>query len=98
MKDIEKPIPDALEKVKSLTGFYYRPNEKAQSFGYKDKREVGVSAQAVERILPEVVTDAAIDPEYKTVDYARLVPLLIEAIKDLSEELQTLKKDIKENK
>ena len=98
LKDIEKPIPDALEKVKSLTGFYYRPNEKAQSFGYKDKREVGVSAQAVERILPEVVTDAAIDPEYKTVDYARLVPLLIEAIKDLSEELQTLKKDIKENK
>lgn len=82
-------IPNALEKVLSLNGFYYNPNEIAQNFGYKNRREVGVSAQEVERILPEIVTEAPIDPEYKTIWYDRLIPLLIEAIKELAYKVES---------
>lgn len=76
-------IPNALAKVKTLNGFYYEANELAQSYGYEKKLEVGVSAQQVQAILPEVVAPAPIDENYLTVRYERLVPLLIEAIKEL---------------
>jgi hypothetical protein len=102
LKDIEQNIPDAINKVKSLDGFYYKPNAIAQKFGYKEKREVGVSAQSVEAILPEIVTEAPIGHGYKTVDYSKLVPLLVEAIKEqqtqieaLTSEINTLKEMIK---
>ena len=84
-------IENALEKVDQLEGFYYEANEVAQKLGYKAKREVGVSAQAVQRVLPEIVTDAPINANYLTIDYERLVPLLIEAIKELKGEVETLK-------
>jgi hypothetical protein len=84
-------IENALEKVDQLEGFYYEANEVAQKLGYKAKREVGVSAQAVQRVLPEIVTDAPISANYLTIDYERLVPLLIEAIKELKGEVETLK-------
>ncbi len=87
-------IENALDKVDQLEGFYYEANEVAQKLGYKAKREVGVSAQAVQRVLPEIVTDAPIDARYLTIDYERLVPLLIEAIKELTVEVKTLKSKV----
>lgn len=84
-------IENALQKLLTLNGFYYEANETAQAFGYEKKREVGVSAQEVERILPEVVTEAPIDKNFKTVYYERIMPLVIEAIKELYEELQKIK-------
>ena len=92
LKDRGDNIANALDKVQSLNGFHYTANETAQKFGYKAHPQVGVSAQEVEAILPEVVKDAAIGHGYKTVDYAKLVPLLIEAIKELKAEVETLKK------
>jgi hypothetical protein len=86
-------IPNALEKVQTLNGFYYEVNELAQSYGYEKKLEVGVSAQQVQAIMPEVVAPAPIDEKYLTVRYERLVPLLIEAIKELKAEVDELKKD-----
>jgi hypothetical protein len=83
-------ITDALKKVNQLNGFYYQANELAQSLGYKPTMEVGVSAQEVEQILPQIVKPAPIDQQYKTVDYSRLVPLLIEAVKELSQKLSKL--------
>ena len=70
----------------------------------KDEKQVGVSAQSVEKVLPEVVSLAHFDyktaedgtvssksgENYKTVDYARLVPLLIESIKELNAKVKTL--------
>ena len=83
-------IDNALDKVSSLTGFYYEANETAQSLGYEPVREVGVSAQDVQAILPEIVAPAPIDPQYLTVRYERLVPLLIEAIKELTNRVKEL--------
>ena len=86
LKDFEGPIDSALDKVKKLTGYYFKENDLARSFGYdNDKRQVGVSAQEVESVLPEVVTEAPFNAEYKSVWYEKLVPLLIEAIKELDD-------------
>ncbi len=83
-------IPDALAKVLTLNGFYYEANELAQSYGYEKKLEVGVSAQQVQAVQPEVVAPAPIDENYLTVRYERLVPLLIEAIKELNAKVTAL--------
>jgi Chaperone of endosialidase len=83
-------IQNALDKVSSLTGFYYEANETAQALGYKPIREVGISAQDVQAILPEIVAPAPIDEKYLTVRYERLVPLLIEAIKELTDRVREL--------
>lgn len=84
-------IENALEKVVGLSGFYYEPNEVAQALGYEVKKQVGVSAQSVQAIMPEVVKPAPIDEQYLTVQYEKLVPLLIEAIKELKAEVDALK-------
>ena len=55
---------------------------------YKDKIQVGVSAQEVEKVLPEAVTEAPISDEYMSVQYEKLVPLLIEAIKELNDKIK----------
>jgi hypothetical protein len=88
-------IEDALAKIRTLSGFYYVPNETAQDLGYEAVRDVGVSAQQVQAVQPEVVAPAPIDEKYLTVRYDRLVPLLIEAIKELDGELQSIKQQLK---
>ena len=84
-------IPNALNKVLSLNGFYFEANETAQALGYTKKKEVGVSAQEVEAVLPEIIAPAPIDNKYKTLDYSKLVPLLIEAIKEQQSQIEELK-------
>jgi hypothetical protein len=78
--------------VCSLDGFYYEANETAQALGYQPVREVGLSAQSVQKVLPEVIAPAPIDPQYLTMHYERVVPLLVEAIKELRAEISALKK------
>jgi hypothetical protein len=84
-------VVGALDKVATLDAFYYEANELAQSLGYEPVREVGISAQQVQAVLPEVVVPAPIDDKYLTVRYERLVPLLIGAIKELKAEIEILK-------
>jgi hypothetical protein len=88
-------IENALDKVDTLSGFYYEANETAQALGYEAVREVGVSAQEIQAVLPEIVAPAPIDDQYLTVRYERLAPLLIEAIKELRQEVNALKEQIK---
>ena len=88
-------IENALDKVSAISGFFYEPNKTAQDLGYEVKREVGVSAQEVQAILPEVVVPAPIDNQYLTVHYEKLIPLLIEAIKELRAEVEEIKGQIK---
>ena len=106
LKERTGTINDALSKVCQIETFYYKENDLAKSFGYNNgETQVGVSAQSVEKVMPEVVHLAPFDyetaedgtissksgEEYKTVDYARLVPLLIESIKELKSEIDELK-------
>ena len=85
-------INGALAKVMTLNGFHYEANETAQALGYTVKPEVGLSAQEVQAVLPEVVVPAPIDEKYLTIHYERIIPLLVEAIKELKAEVESLKK------
>jgi hypothetical protein len=101
LKNFEGNIDNALDKVTALNGYYYTGNDRAKELGFEgDHRQVGVSAQEVMAVMPEVVQDAPINNksdeeglDYKTVQYERLVPLLIEAIKELKQEINSLKGD-----
>jgi aryl-phospho-beta-D-glucosidase BglC (GH1 family) len=84
-------IENALDMIDQLTGFYYEANDLAVSLGYEKIKEVGLSAQDVEKILPEVTAPAPIDPKYLTVRYERIIPLLVEGIKELRKEITSLK-------
>ena len=97
LKDRYSNIPNAVEKVKSLNGFYYEPNITAQDLGYQKEMHVGVSAQEVNAIMPEVVAPAPIDNKYMTVKYDRLIPLLIEAIKEQQIQIDELKAQLKKD-
>jgi hypothetical protein len=105
LKDVLGPIVDALAAVNTLSGVRYKANAVAGSFGYNTERvEVGVLAQEVAAVLPEVVVPAPFDiaqaddgtefslsgQGYLTVHYERIVPLLIEAIKELSAKVAVL--------
>jgi hypothetical protein len=89
-------IEGALDLVGRLNGFYYEANQTAVDLGYEVKREVGVSAQEVEAIMPEIVAPAPIDDRYLTVRYERLAPLLIEAIKELKDKVESLEAQLRE--
>ena len=84
-----KTIPNALEKVNNLRGVtFVRTDE-----GSSDKRMMGVIAQEVKDIVPEVVTKKESDGHY-AVSYGNMVGLLIESIKELTAEVESLKKQI----
>jgi hypothetical protein len=85
------PIVDPLAKIKSLTGFYFEPNQTAMDLGYEKKTDVGISAQDVHAIFPEIIAPAPIDSKYMTVRYEKLIPLLIEAIKDQQLQIEHLR-------
>jgi hypothetical protein len=90
-------IDNAVEKVCSLNGFIYKFNDTAKDLGFDtEKREVGLSAQEVEKVLPEVIKPAPVDNKYKTLDYAKVVPLLVEAIKEQQEQIEDLQKKLEE--
>lgn len=94
LKNFHGKIGNAGEKVAALNGYYFTENEVAKSLGYtNDKMQIGLSAQEVEAVLPEAVAAAPIDDKYLTVKYEKLVPLLIEAIKELQAEVAELKKN-----
>jgi len=80
-QDIET-IKNALTKVETMRGVTYLRN------GVK---EIGVVAQEVERVVPEVVHTQEGEYGYKSVSYGNMVGLLIEAVKELSAEVKELK-------
>jgi hypothetical protein len=85
-------IENALDKVCQIETLLYHANETAVALGYDASiQEVGVTAQSVQKVQPEIVVPAPIDDKYLTVRYEKLVPLLIEAIKELKAEVDALK-------
>ena len=93
LKENIKPLDNALDKVMQISGVEFdwkklTEKEKETIHGNKG-HDVGVIAQEIEEVLPEVVTQR--DNGYKAVKYEKIVPLLIEAIKEQQEEIELLK-------
>ena len=84
LKDNVTPIDDPLAKVLSISGNTYDWNEKSGKEGH----DVGVIAQEVLEVLPEAVRTR--DNGYLAVDYQKIVPLLVEAVKELSAKVKDL--------
>ena len=89
LKDNIKSIDKALDKGNSIQGIEFDWIEKEEVHG-NSGHDIGVIAQEIEEILPDVVTTR--DSGYKAVKYEKIVPLLIEAIKDLSKQVDGLKR------
>jgi len=98
------PIMNPMDKIMSLRGVTFQPNDLAAKYGFEDfSVQLGVLAQDVERVLPELVKPAPFDrhvengeitsrsgENFKTIQYERLVPVLIEAIKELKAQIDDL--------
>ena len=84
LKKNVKTLDNALEKVKQLRGVEYERID-------INKKGIGFIAQEIEKILPEVVSQ---HDDYKTVSYGNVVSILVEAIKELSKEVDNLKTKI----
>ena len=109
LKTIHQNIPDALNKIKSLRGIIYTNNETAISFGFTSHEEqVGVVAQEIQQVLPQAVRLAPFDSKfeagelvsnsgenYLTVQYEKIIPLLIEAMKEQQTQIENLKEEVR---
>jgi len=89
LKDNIQNIDKALDKVNSIQGIEFDWIEKEEVHG-NSGHDIGVIAQEIEKVLPDVVTTR--DNGYKAVKYEKIIPLLIEAIKDLSRQVDGLKR------
>lgn len=85
LKDNISEITEPLYKLSKIRGVYFDWNDLAEKEGLpvKNKHDIGVIAQEVNKILPEVVRNAPFDEKYLTVKYEKITPLLIEANKEL---------------
>ena len=88
LKDNVEPIKFPLDKLGKIGGYTFDWNDKQQIYHGHD---VGVLAQEIEEVLPEAVKDRG--SGYKGVQYDKIIPLLIEGIKELKEKV----KHIEEN-
>jgi hypothetical protein len=109
LKDVKGTIRDALGKLGTLDAVVYTSNDLGVKYGYpKDKQQIGLLAHQVKEVIPEVVERAAFDlgpdntsktgEDYLTIKYDRLVPVLVKAIQELSDELKNVKQQILEMK
>lgn len=110
LKNQTSNIRNPIDLISKLNGFHYIPNEIAQQYGFKKRSDIGLSAQEVQNIFPEIVSLAPFDmardnynnivsksgDNYLTINYEKLAPLFVESIKDLKKELNELKLEIAE--
>ena len=89
LKDNIFPIQDATSKVNKLSGNTFIWNDKSKYSG----SDVGVIAQEVQEIIPSAVKET--EEGYLKVEYTKIVPLLIESIKELSAKVQELEAKVK---
>jgi hypothetical protein len=86
LKDNIKTISNPISKILQIGGYTFNWNEKQDTYKGQD---VGVIAQEIEKVLPEIVEER--ENGYKAVKYEKIVPLLIEAIKDQQKQIDELK-------
>ena len=86
LKDNIQPIENPLEKMDKIGGYTFIWNDKQSTYKGKD---IGVVAQEIQEIMPEIVATRA--NGYLGVKYEKIVPLLIESIKELKKEVEDIK-------
>lgn len=82
-----KEITDPIEKINQISGVEFDWIPDQQNHGFEG-HDIGVIAQEIEAILPEAVTTR--DSGYKAVKYEKIIPLLIEAIKEQNKKIERL--------
>lgn len=106
LKSNVTPITNAVNLVMAINGVYYNPNDIAVRLAGENHQshKVGLLAQEVEKVLPQIIRHAPFDigdngisksgEYYKTIQYERIVPLLVEAIKEQTSMIQDQDKRI----
>lgn len=104
LKSNIQPIGSALQKINQINGVHYTITTKSKELDGEIKstsrEQYGVIAQEVEMVFPEMVKEKALfinagdETPYKTVDYIQLVPVLLEAIKELQSEVENLRQEV----
>jgi hypothetical protein len=105
LKDNISNITESRQILQKLRGVYFNQNEFAEKFGYHDhSKQIGVIAQEVQEVVPEAVTIAPFDlisdvsrsgENYLTVNYFKLIPVIIESIKLHQREINMIKGQVK---
>jgi len=99
LKENIKSIENPIQKILKIRGVNYRWKDAVEELGFSPtkKDDVGVIAQEILHVVPEAVRPAPFDyvngssvsgENYLTVQYEKLVPLLIEAIKELNQKIE----------
>lgn len=85
-----RDLGSVIERISNLSVCRYRPNEIAQSAGVEDREEIGLIADEVAEVFPELIKISPVTDilnsveEYKTIDYARMSAILVKAIQELN--------------
>lgn len=99
LKDNVTPIYSALKSLKSIPGVRYNYSKEAQKeYNLSADQQLGVLAQDVEKVYPELVVDAAFDSKYKMVKTDKLIPVLLEALREADDKIDKLESDVAELK
>ena len=94
-----KPVDNALKKIMQLNGIYFNwRSEEFEQFENNTKQNVGFLAQEVEKVIPQVVHTDDTEEAYKSVDYASMVSVLVEAMKEQQQQIEALQKEVDELK
>ena len=93
LKDNIRPIESAIFKVKQIRGVTFDWNEKAGKIEQQKGHDVGLIAQEVEKVLPEVIQIRK--DGIKAIAYEKVVPLLVEAIKEQQTTIENLESRLK---
>ena len=92
LKDNIQVIKGSLDKIDGIRGVEFDWNEKSPGWAQERGHDIGVIAQEVQKVVPEIVVERK--NGYLGVDYKRIIPLLIESVKELKQEVDDLKKKV----
>lgn len=102
LKENITPLENSLDKIKKLNGVRFTWKDLPDIVGAPGKADFGILAHEVEAVAPELISQSPHESpdgdRYKTVAYDKLVPILIEAVKDLSGQVEYLKEELKKLK
>ena len=84
-----QPLSDALSSLRNITPIYYHWKTGFKEQNFTKEKQLGFSAQEIEKYFPEIVQTNS--DGYKAVDYGRMTPVLVQAIKEQQEQIDELK-------